>query len=38
MAVAGAKRSGKKAPGVQNRSPGFQGWNTTDAEEVERRQ
>ncbi|MGH7121876.1 MAG: SWIM zinc finger family protein, partial [Acetobacteraceae bacterium] len=37
MVVAGAKRQGKKAPGVQNRNPGFQGWDTTDAEEVERR-
>ncbi len=37
MAVAGTKRPGAKAKKVQNQSPGFQGWNTTDLEEVERR-
>lgn len=37
MAVAGKRRPGAKAQKVQKRSPGFQGWNTTDAEEVERR-
>jgi superfamily II DNA or RNA helicase len=37
MEVAKAKRSGAKAKKVQQRNPGFQGWNTTDAEEVERR-
>lgn len=38
MAIAGAKRSGGKAKKVQSRSPGFQGWNTSDEEEVARRQ
>ncbi|MGH7081804.1 MAG: DEAD/DEAH box helicase, partial [Acetobacteraceae bacterium] len=37
MAVTGRKRPGAKAQKVQPRSPGFQGWNTTDAEEIERR-
>jgi len=37
MARSGAKRSGKHAKKVQERAPGFVGWNTTDAEEVERR-
>ncbi|MGH7077083.1 MAG: DEAD/DEAH box helicase [Acetobacteraceae bacterium] len=37
MAVTGRKRPGAKAQKVQQRSPGFQGWNTTDAEEIERR-
>jgi hypothetical protein len=37
MSVGGTKRSSAKAKKVQQRSPGFQGWNTSDAEEVERR-
>jgi superfamily II DNA or RNA helicase len=37
MAVVGMKRAGGQAKNAQRRSPGFQGWNTTDAEEVERR-
>jgi superfamily II DNA or RNA helicase len=37
MVGAGTKRSKGKAKKVQQKSPGFQGWNTTDAEEVERR-
>ncbi|MGO8918666.1 MAG: DEAD/DEAH box helicase [Stellaceae bacterium] len=37
MAVARTQRSSAKAKKVQQRNPGFQGWNTTDAEEVERR-
>ncbi|MGH7117684.1 MAG: DEAD/DEAH box helicase [Acetobacteraceae bacterium] len=37
MAFAATNRSGGKAKKVQGRNPGFQGWNTTDAEEVERR-
>ena len=37
MARSSAKRSGKHAKKVQERGPGFVGWNTTDAEEVERR-
>ncbi len=37
MASANTKRAGAKAKKVQQRNPGFQGWNTTDAEEIERR-
>jgi superfamily II DNA or RNA helicase len=37
MAGARAKKSPVRAKKVQERSPSFQGWNTTDAEEVERR-
>jgi hypothetical protein len=37
MAVVNMKRASGHAKKVQQRSPGFQGWNTTDAEEVERR-
>ena len=37
MASGSAKRSGGHAKQVQQKSPGFQGWNTTDAEEMERR-
>ena len=37
MAVVNMKRAGGHAKKVQQRSPGFQGWNTTDAEEMERR-
>ena len=37
MANGSARRSGGHAKQVQQKSPGFQGWNTTDAEEMERR-
>jgi SNF2-related domain/Helicase conserved C-terminal domain len=37
MAGAGIKRSSAKAKKVPSRNPSFQGWNTTDAEEVQRR-
>jgi len=37
MAAGRAKRASGKAKKVQERSPGFQGWNTTDDEELERR-
>ena len=37
MPVVNMKRAGGNAKKVQQRSPGFQGWNTTDAEEMERR-
>jgi superfamily II DNA or RNA helicase len=37
MATSRAKKSPGKAKKVQERSPGFQGWNTTDEDELERR-
>lgn len=37
MTTSRVKRSPRKAKKVQERSSGFQGWNTTDADELERR-
>jgi superfamily II DNA or RNA helicase len=37
MAVSRAKKSSGKAKKVQERSSGFQGWNTSDEDELERR-
>jgi hypothetical protein len=37
MAAVRAKKTSSKAKKVQGRAPGFQGWNTTDEEELERR-
>lgn len=37
MTTSRAKRPSRKAKTVQEKSSGFQGWNTTDADELERR-
>jgi SNF2 family DNA or RNA helicase len=37
MAVAQLRNTSSKARKVQDRAPGFQGWNTTDDEELQRR-
>ena len=37
MATRRTKRSGGKAKLVQDKAPGFVGWNTTDEEEIDRR-